>query len=77
MFQHFVLPFPSLRLECPRNDELALGLELVEIVDSAGELALDSCARLSRNVAVSPSVKLQFKNHPLNALNVPTDILAF
>ena len=31
----------------------------VEMVDSAGELALDNWARLSRNAAVSPSVKLK------------------
>jgi hypothetical protein len=30
---------------------------LAELVDSAGEL--DSCARLSRRAAVSPSVKLK------------------
>ena len=32
---------------------------LVEIVDSAGEL--ESCARLSRSAAVSPSVKLKYE----------------
>ena len=52
------LPLPSLLLECPLSDEFALGFELVEIVDSAGEDALESWAKLSRNVAVSPSVKL-------------------
>ena len=36
------------------------GLELVvDTMDSAGELAPDSCARLSLRAAVSPSVKLQ------------------
>ena len=53
-------PFPSRRLEAaPLKEEFALGFELVLIVDSAGELALESWARLSRSVAVSPSVKLQ------------------
>ena len=52
------IPLPSLLLECPLSDEFALGFELVEIVDSAGEDALESWAKLSRNVAVSPSVKL-------------------
>ena len=42
----------SRRLPPPR-----LGFELAEFVDSAGEL--DSCARLSLNAAVSPSVKLK------------------
>ena len=57
------LPLPSLLLECPLSDEFALGFELVDIVDSAGELALDSWAKLSRSVAVSPSVKLIRRSH--------------
>ena len=44
----------------PRWDTLLEGLELVvETTDSAGELAPDSWARLSRRAAVSPSVKLK------------------
>ena len=44
----------------PRWDTLLEGLELVvETTDSAGELAPDSWARLSRRAAVSPSVKLE------------------
>lgn len=38
------------------------GFELVEMTDSAGELALDSWAKLSRRATVSPSVKLEKKD---------------
>ena len=59
LFPRLLLSFLLLPLPPPPLiDELALGLELVDIVDSAGELAFDSWARLSLRVAVSPSVKL-------------------
>ena len=57
------LPLPPRLSPLPRPCAplmLLEGLELVvETTDSAGELAPDSCARLSRRAAVSPSVKLK------------------
>ena len=66
----FLPPLPPLpprlsplpRPPCCAPLMLLEGLELVvETTDSAGELAPDSCARLSRRAAVSPSVKLEEK----------------
>ena len=64
----FLPPLPPLpprlsplpRPPCCAPLMLLEGLELVvETTDSAGELAPDSWARLSRRAAVSPSVKLE------------------
>lgn len=55
------LVFFPLRLLSRRDPPRWLGIELAELVDSAGELL--SWAKLSRKAAVSPSVKLKWDNH--------------
>ena len=62
----FFLPLRDFSRRPPRIDEVALGFELVETTDSAGELAPDNCAKLSRNATVSPSVKLSKKDNYMN-----------
>ena len=56
--------FPRLRFSPRRELRVGfptLGLEEVEMVDSAGELAPERRARDSRSATVSPSVKLEEK----------------